>query len=85
MSSMWPYVAGIVPTILVATLFYFLIKSMIEGDRRERLAQSRFEREQSRFEKEQDAAPSVRQREPSSEEGPEDRDPESPRNPSPEI
>lgn len=48
MSEIWPYVAGIVPTILVATLFYFLIKSMIEGDRRERLAQSRFEAEQDR-------------------------------------
>jgi hypothetical protein len=46
MSSVWPYVAAIVPTILVATLFYFLIKSMIEGDRRERIAQARFEREQ---------------------------------------
>jgi hypothetical protein len=47
-SEIWPYVAGIVPTILVATMFYFLIKSMIEGDRRERLAQSRFEAEQDR-------------------------------------
>jgi hypothetical protein len=47
-SQIWPYVAGILPTILVATMFYFLIKSMIEGDRRERLAQSRFEAEQDR-------------------------------------
>jgi hypothetical protein len=47
-SEIWPYIAGIVPTILVATMFYFLIKSMIEGDRRERLAQSRFEAEQDR-------------------------------------
>jgi hypothetical protein len=46
MSSVWPYVAAIVPTILVATLFYFLIKSMIEGDRRERIAQAKFEKEQ---------------------------------------
>lgn len=46
MSTVWLYVAAILPTILVATLFYFLIKSMLEGDRRERLAQSRFEREQ---------------------------------------
>lgn len=48
MSSIWPYVAGIVPTIVVATMFYFLIKSMLEGDRRERLAQNRFEAEQDR-------------------------------------
>ena len=48
MSAVWPYFAAIVPTILVATLFYFLIKSMLEGDRRERLAQSRFEAEEDR-------------------------------------
>jgi len=48
MDAVWPYVAAIVPTILVATLFYFLIKSMLEGDRRERLAQSRFEAEEDR-------------------------------------
>ena len=48
MSSIWPYVAGIVPTIVVATMFYFLIKSMLEGDRRERLAQNRFEAELDR-------------------------------------
>jgi len=47
-SEIWPYIAGIVPTIVVATMFYFLIKSMLEGDRRERLAQSRFEAEQDR-------------------------------------
>ena len=40
MSAVWPYFAAIVPTILVAILFYFLIKGMLEGDRRERLAQS---------------------------------------------
>ena len=48
MSAVWPYVAAIVPTILVATLFYFLIKCMMEGDRRERLAQSSFEGEEDR-------------------------------------
>ncbi|GAA4409147.1 hypothetical protein GCM10023168_27510 [Fodinibacter luteus] len=48
MSDVWPYVAAIVPTIVVATLFYFLIKGMMEGDRRERLAQSRFEAAQDR-------------------------------------
>ena len=48
MDAVWPYVAAILPTILVAILFYFLIKSMLEGDRRERLAQRRFEAEQDR-------------------------------------
>ena len=48
MSAVWPYLAAIIPTILVAILFYFLIKGMLEGDRRERLAQKRFEEEQDR-------------------------------------
>ena len=48
MSSIWPYLAAIVPTIVVATMFYFLIKSMLEGDRRERLAQNRFEADMDR-------------------------------------
>ena len=48
MSAVWPYLAAILPTILVAILFYFLIKGMLEGDRRERLAQKQFEAEQDR-------------------------------------
>ena len=50
MDAAWPYLAAILPTILVAVLFYFLIKGMLEGDRRERMAQSRFEAEQHRAE-----------------------------------
>ena len=46
MDALVPYLTAIVPTIAVAVLFYFLIRSMIEGDRRERLAQKQFEREQ---------------------------------------
>ncbi len=48
MDTVWPYLAAIIPTLVVATLFYFLIKGMLEGDRRERLAQSKFEAEQDR-------------------------------------
>jgi len=48
MDTLWPYLAAILPTILVAILFYFLIKSMLEGDRRERLAQRKFEAEEDR-------------------------------------
>lgn len=48
MDAAWPYLAAILPTILVATMFYFLIKSMLEGDRRERLAQRKFEAEEDR-------------------------------------
>lgn len=47
MSGAWPYLAAILPTILVAVFFYFLVKSILEGDRRERLAQKQYEREQS--------------------------------------
>ena len=46
MDAVWPYLAAILPTILVAILFYFIVKSMLEGDRRERIAQRRFEAEQ---------------------------------------
>ncbi|MFM6847709.1 MAG: hypothetical protein ACKOVB_01210 [Terrabacter sp.] len=43
MESVLPYLLAIVPTIGVGTLFYFVIKSILEGDRRERLAQARWE------------------------------------------
>jgi hypothetical protein len=46
MSGAWPYLAAILPTILVAIFFYFIVKSILEGDRRERLAQKRYEKEQ---------------------------------------
>ena len=42
----FPYIAALLPTVAVATLFYFLIKTILEGDRRERLAQSKWEKEQ---------------------------------------
>ncbi|HQF02424.1 MAG TPA: lysyl-tRNA synthetase [Phycicoccus sp.] len=45
-NAVWPYLAAIIPTIFVAILFYFLIKAIIESDRRERLAQSKWEAEQ---------------------------------------
>lgn len=43
--SIWPYLAAILPTIIVAVLFYFLMKTILEGDRRERLAQSQWEKQ----------------------------------------
>lgn len=48
-ASIWPYLAALLPTIIVATLFYFLMRNILEGDRRERLAQSRYEAEQERL------------------------------------
>jgi hypothetical protein len=44
-SDLGDYLAAIVPTIGVAALFYFIIKAMMEGDRRERLAQSTMDAE----------------------------------------
>lgn len=43
-----PYVLALVPTIGVATLFYFVIKTILEGDRRERIAQAKWEAEHDR-------------------------------------
>ena len=48
MESVLPYVLALVPTIGVGTLFYFVIKSILEGDRRERLAQAKWEAEHDR-------------------------------------
>ena len=48
MESVIPYVLAIVPTIGVGALFYFIIKSILEGDRRERLAQAKWEAEHDR-------------------------------------
>lgn len=45
MDSLVPYIVALVPTIGIATLFYFVMKNIIEGDRKERLAQARWEAE----------------------------------------
>jgi hypothetical protein len=55
MESVMPYVLAIVPTVGVGALFYFVIKSILEGDRRERLAQAKWEAEHDRREQEQKA------------------------------
>ncbi|MCU1536348.1 MAG: hypothetical protein JWP82_699 [Humibacillus sp.] len=39
-----PYVLALVPTVGMATLFYFVFKSILEGDRRERLAQAQWDK-----------------------------------------
>lgn len=46
-NAAFPYVAALLPTIGVAFLFYHIMKYILEGDRRERLAQARWEREQA--------------------------------------
>jgi len=59
MESVLPYVLAIVPTVGVAALFYVVIKSIVEGDRRERLAQARWEAEHDRREAADNAAASA--------------------------
>ena len=38
-----PYVLALVPTVGVSWLFYVIIKNILEGDRRERIAQAKWE------------------------------------------
>jgi len=45
--ALYPYAAALLPTVGVAALFYFVIKYVLEGDRRERLAHSKWEAEQA--------------------------------------
>jgi hypothetical protein len=46
--AVFPYLAALLPTVAVGVLFYFLIKAILEGDRRERLAQSKWEKEREK-------------------------------------
>ncbi len=48
MSGVWSVVAALIPSAGVAFLFYYVIKYLLEGDRRERIAQARWETEQDR-------------------------------------
>ncbi len=43
----WPYAAALLPTIGVAFLFYWIIRYMIEADRRERKALAKWNKEHS--------------------------------------
>ncbi|GAA2157118.1 hypothetical protein [Pedococcus bigeumensis] len=43
MSGVWPYVAALIPSAGVGFLFWLVIKNMIEGDRKERLAHSQWD------------------------------------------
>ena len=45
MSQAWQYVAALIPPIGLGFLFWLVIKNLIEGDRKERLAHSQWERE----------------------------------------
>ena len=45
MESVLPYVLALLPTVGVAWLFYIIIKNILEGDRRERIALAKWEAE----------------------------------------
>jgi hypothetical protein len=45
MTELWQYVAALIPPIGLGFLFWLVIKNVIEGDRKERLAHSQWERE----------------------------------------
>ena len=45
MNDVMPYVIALVPSVGVGILFWIVIKNMIEGDRKERLAHSQWDRE----------------------------------------
>jgi hypothetical protein len=46
MSGVWPYMAALIPSAGVGFLFWIVIKNMIEGDRKERLAHSQWDAQQ---------------------------------------
>jgi hypothetical protein len=45
MSEVWRYLAALIPPAGIGLLFWIVIKNMIEGDRKERLAHSQWERD----------------------------------------
>jgi hypothetical protein len=59
MDSLLPYVLALVPTIGMGTLFYFVIKSILEGDRRERIAHAKWEKEHQAGENGTQSAPAT--------------------------
>lgn len=46
MDQLWQIVAGLVPSIGIGFLFYKIMRAIIESDRNERLARSRWDAEQ---------------------------------------
>lgn len=48
--SIWPYVVALIPSAGVGFLFYIVIKNMVEGDRKERLAHAQWDAAQRKAE-----------------------------------
>jgi len=49
MDVVWPYIETLIPSIGLLYLLYVILKHMVEGDRRERIAHAQWEREQDRL------------------------------------
>lgn len=45
MNWLWPFIWALAPTVGLLFLFYHIMKNILEGDRRERIAQAAWERE----------------------------------------
>lgn len=60
--SVWIALAALLPTAGVAFLFYVIIKAMLEGDRNERLAHSKWESSQERSAGSSDSSSNIDQR-----------------------
>jgi hypothetical protein len=54
MSGIWPYIAALIPSAGVGVLFWIVVKNMVEGDRKERLAHSQWDAAHSREHKDPD-------------------------------
>ncbi|WP_183321323.1 hypothetical protein [Flexivirga oryzae] len=49
MEDVWPYIETLIPSIGLLYLLYVILKHIVEGDRRERIAHAQWEREQDRL------------------------------------
>ncbi|RNI25195.1 hypothetical protein [Flexivirga caeni] len=56
MAGVWPYIETLIPSIGLLYLLYIILKHMMEGDRRERIAHAQWELEQDRIAAEQKSA-----------------------------
>ena len=48
MDEVWPAILTLIPSIGILYLFWHIMKHIVEGDRRERLAHAQWEQEQDR-------------------------------------
>lgn len=49
MDQVWPAIITLIPSIGILYLFWYVMKHIVEGDRRERLAHAQWEQEQEKL------------------------------------